>query len=533
MVSPVLFDTILDPSKELRELFVDQDHNGFGAIVERHFKQILLPHEAFYQIPPLNISRPPTVHRQRSIVRFVAMVQDTSREGEVYMGVLDDKSCGGWGLYEEMARSQSQDEEQSAVDYSRLQERDSVWAVTVPGQSIWSRDAVSGPDFPPPTVPTKYTCPKPLKNPGGDIGAFGVSLKIYHDQGNLKPGEVKTFVGILDEEPSFDDMEEESQPIPTLHVLFTVDALDTDPYNFSSLRDTLFEANIRANLLQWIADEALGGDTEAATWVLLTALTKVQSRTPPILPLSVTIGSFSDSLDGASNIPTLVHVLRQLIPTVSPLQLTLDTLNGKPFMPTSVDEDVQAGILQHPAGTMFIVSESGIKEGKVTEAGMKNLAALQSVISTQTLSYVFPYSSFSFPVDFSFLSLTKGRKSAFLTTDVVVPLKGAKSGDELARELYKGEDEVHLPPKATLEKFRSYISSCRTTTVMLDDDVGKFIEDEFVRTRQDNSDAVSSDDLVRRMSIAKLLSASMMQPKLTKETWKLAVTMDEKAKSGR
>lgn len=53
MVSPVLFDTILDPSKELRELFVDQDHNGFGAIVERHFKQILLPHEAFYQVPGL------------------------------------------------------------------------------------------------------------------------------------------------------------------------------------------------------------------------------------------------------------------------------------------------------------------------------------------------------------------------------------------------------------------------------------------------------------------------------------------------
>ncbi len=50
MVSTVLFDTILNPSNELKKLFVNQDQTGFGAVVERHFKQLLSPHEAFFQV---------------------------------------------------------------------------------------------------------------------------------------------------------------------------------------------------------------------------------------------------------------------------------------------------------------------------------------------------------------------------------------------------------------------------------------------------------------------------------------------------
>lgn len=45
--------------------------------------------------------------------------------------------------------------------------------------------------------------------------------------------------------------------------------------------------------------------------------------------------------------------------------------------------------------------------------GIMNLKALQDVMSTQSLPYVFPFSQFSFPTDLGFVVLAEGRKSAF------------------------------------------------------------------------------------------------------------------------
>lgn len=58
-----------------------------------------------------------------------------------------------------------------------------------------------------------------------------------------------------------------------------------------------------------------------------------------------------------------------VLPGVVTVPLTLDSLNGKLFVPTSLKEDLHAGILQHPDGTFMIATESGMTEGKVTEKG--------------------------------------------------------------------------------------------------------------------------------------------------------------------
>jgi len=65
-------------------------------------------------------------------------------------------------------------------------------------------------------MPTTYSCPKQYKNPSADPCSFGLSLKVrdalvlfvhsyptqFYDYGgdSPKPGDVKVFVGILDEE---------------------------------------------------------------------------------------------------------------------------------------------------------------------------------------------------------------------------------------------------------------------------------------------------------------------------------------------
>lgn len=46
-----------------------------------------------------------------------------------------------------------------------------------------------------------------------------------------------------------------------------------------------------------------------------------------------------------------------------------------------------------------------------------NIKAIQDVITSQSLTYVFPFSSFSFPTDLGIVILAEGRKSAFFQVE--------------------------------------------------------------------------------------------------------------------
>lgn len=101
--------------------------------------------------------------------------------------------------------------------------------------------------------------------------------------------------------------------------------------------------------------------------------------------------------------------------------------------------------------------------------GLKNVQALQTAISAQTLHYEFPFSSYTFPVDLQFLVLTSRKKQGMVETEVCIPLR--PGGD--AQELYKGKGEVQFPSPAKIQAFRRYLHKARTIRVKLDDSVGK------------------------------------------------------------
>jgi hypothetical protein len=59
--------------------------------------------------------------------------------------------------------------------------------------------------------------------------------------------------------------------VPTLHVLFVRECrLDI----FEAPKDPIRQ-QVHEELLEWIATEALGGDRDAAEWVLLTCVARV------------------------------------------------------------------------------------------------------------------------------------------------------------------------------------------------------------------------------------------------------------------
>lgn len=112
-----------------------------------------------------------------------------------------------------------------------------------------------------------------------------------------------------------------------------------------------------------------------------------QSRTPSLLPLSLTIARFpspppttpsnssssspSSSLSSSTEpVPALSSLLELLVPLTRTLPLSLDTLNREAFSPESKEEDLHAGVLQLPQKTVLLVTETGISSGEIDERGL-------------------------------------------------------------------------------------------------------------------------------------------------------------------
>ncbi|KAJ3562296.1 hypothetical protein NP233_g9665 [Leucocoprinus birnbaumii] len=310
------------------------------------------------------------------------------------------------------------------------------------------------------------------------------------------------------------DQSEEPEEAPTLHVLYTRETPATIvPRSFPAplAPDA---RTVRDGLITWIADEALGGDRDAAEWVLLSIISKTQSRTPPIYPPSLTLSSFPSPSSPSSTTPTLHHILALLLPLFATLPLTLDTLNTTSFYPSDKNQssDLHSGWLQ----------------------GVENLRVVQGVMNDQTLGYVFPFSRFSFPTDVSFVVVTEGRKSAFFGTTVNVPLTKTNA------DLYKPLDQIKVPSEETLNQWRSLVGGSKIGQVTINDETAEYIQDDFVKERRDtattNSDekkesAITSDDLIHRMMTARLLALSYHEKFVTKQIWEETKALEARRKA--
>lgn len=65
------------------------------------------------------------------------MVQDTSSSPEIYLARQSNGQFGGWGI--------ADSNDASDVNYSDLRECTVVWAVSVPGESLWCAQETTNP----------------------------------------------------------------------------------------------------------------------------------------------------------------------------------------------------------------------------------------------------------------------------------------------------------------------------------------------------------------------------------------------------
>lgn len=303
--------------------------------------------------------------------------------------------------------------------------------------------------------------------------------------------------------------------------LHTIFAEKLPPTLINYTFPAVVHASNRAELIAWIACEALDGDHDAAEWVLLACIARVQSRRPPLFPPSLTLSRFPKA---QSNAPiALTHVLRALLPLFVNVTLSLSLINRHPFTPQSREDRLHSGLLQLPARTTVLLSDMEMAEGTIEETGVRSLQALRQTMTSQTLDYLFPFAApYQFPTDLSFIILTEGNASPFAETQLNLPVQCTSS-----HNVYRYSEEICLPPADRLMAFRQHIGAAMVGDVKVTDELSEYIQSDFVRERQLVS-TTKADDLMAWMTVARLLALSHQKTVLSKEIWEEAKDLDKR-----
>ncbi|GAA6026949.1 hypothetical protein JCM8097_005989 [Rhodosporidiobolus ruineniae] len=516
-----------DPQALIRRLHAEQPASldGFEERVQSTFSGLFEDAGAREQLPALTaLSTASALPPPGSLVRFRAMVQDTGLGSELYRAVGDKEG----ELYMYGAEMDAATAETQADDYSKLRERQVFYVVSVPGETSWvkksldktsvqdlqasvDRLSLAGSSSSRSGLANKYPLPQEPH--------FGIVAKLYGDAAEkLKIADECDFIGVVGEtamSTAFDELTDSSSsatPVPALHVILA------RPASKPAHADVGDKTVLREELVGYLAD-GLGGDKEAAEWVLLALVARIHTRHAT----GMALGSLALNLAlPASFTSSLSSLLPTLVPSFAKLDLSITSLNDKQtrLAPRSRDESLESGKLQLPSGTAVLVDLTQIGEGKLEDTGVRNLRHLATTVAQQKLAYEFPYSSFELETDLNFILLSEGR--AIVPAECVVYVK--------PQENYTPRSE--RPTEEKLDQFRSMIAGAKHSAFSIPPEMSEIIQADYVERRQasQGGEGMSQDDLLFRMTASRLMALSRGDDKLSEEAWMATAELDERRK---
>lgn len=342
---------------------------------------------------------------------------------------------------------------------------------------------------------------------------------------------------ILDPTESMETAEEQrvhSPPaslVPRLHMLYARPLPHNNPLlpsatledNSVFLSSTLSEmASVRAELLTYLTHVLLG-DALAAEYLILHLISNVYARRD-VLPL----GKFAMNLSGcpaaALYTQRFYQIIQQLVPSSFYLGMSLQNMNQMRLVPKKdyVANRLVSGALQLARNTFLFLDETHLEQGQLDTTGVRNVTALGNLISWQKVDYDFNYHQMEFPCNINVLIASEGR--SLLPSDCQIHLQSQVSPPNM--EEYLSNIQLHPQTSSQLNKFRIYLSVARQLDYSISDEMTKSVEDDFVDMRKDDPQSVSAEDLHRMLVVARLLSLSLGQTSLTRDSWLRAKHID-------
>ncbi|XP_023281706.1 mini-chromosome maintenance complex-binding protein [Seriola lalandi dorsalis] len=387
-------------------------------------------------------------------------------------------------------------------------------------------------------------------------------VKVYKDWDNFKLNDTLEVFGILSVSPALSALADEkdassslldptecmetaaeqrvhSPPaslVPRLHMLYAKPLPHNNPLlpsitledNSAFLSSTLSEmASVRAELLTYFTHVLLG-DALAAEYLILHLISNVYSRRD-VLPL----GKFTLNLSGcptvASYTERLYQILQQLVPSSFYLGMSLQNMNQMRLVPKKdyVANRLVSGALQLARNTSLFLDETKLEQGQLDTTGVRNVTALGNVISWQKVDYDFNYHQMEFPCNINVLIASEGR--SLLPSDCQIHLQSQVAVPQM--EEYMSSIHMHPQASSQLNKLRIYLSVARLLDYSISDELTKSVEDDFVDMRKDDPQSISAEDLHRMLVVARLLSLSLGQTSLSRDSWLRAKHIEELRRS--
>jgi hypothetical protein len=166
----------------------------------------------------------------------------------------------------------------------------------------------------------------------------------------------------------------------------------------------------------------LGGDLVAAEFLLLQMVSRSFNRLG-----DKALGSWSLNLVGwpeGAGVGNLADACRGLVPRCAHLEMTAANLNEKRWHPRK-DFDANrlvAGQLQLAPGTLVLLDETKMGEGQLSAEGVRNLAALNTLVTEQSLACDFQSYNVKLPLELHCVAVSKHR-SLIKDMDIVLPVQ--------------------------------------------------------------------------------------------------------------
>ncbi|KAI9204080.1 putative alanine racemase-domain-containing protein [Polychytrium aggregatum] len=514
-----------------------QDANGSLAEFKQIIDRRLESPDVLSQIAVLSsasVSELPSY----SFVRFRAMIQDNGLSPQMFLKSVRLQSTNDGServvpnyFIDDVQVPEGFTVVQPSFSHSELDTKQCYFCVNVPAESSWL--APPGTTTPPPAASASE------RMPISDSHSIAVVVKVPGEDPQFKLNETVDFYGILEHpatacsdsdnccEDDFDDFDYQGKLLKQ-HPCLTVVTYKRNISVLDSIREQAEDVDAEATCsrIRAYLTDVLQGDELAADYLLLHTLSKIRNRSQDNLgyfPINLT--NVSPSSLGEEFASTLTAALGALLPKHHYLPLTLDKLEKGRVVPRlENDRGLLSGELQLTDGTLLIVDETRMNEGTLKERGLLNLKAIHGLIHNAALFYESEYTELEQHADLGIVVLSQG-KSLF-PIDCVIPVNPSGIAPDARTQL--SEEEL-AQARATLLKLRE--SEYSVPEDMLSH-VQSSIAEFRKLDRESGRGAKTSQDFLRMLEIARLLSKVSGEVVLTPQTWERAVEM-EKQRLGR
>ncbi|PVU94216.1 hypothetical protein BB559_003056 [Furculomyces boomerangus] len=475
------------------------------------------------------------------LVRFECMIQDPNlaKEMQMYAIELRNKTSREQKLDFVLYSDQTQKVPDNWVvendhNFSHVVDTEVMYAISIPGRTSWLKTSNSRvtDDTETSKMSEEFKTQKKTRYPLPSADHSSAVLKFYGNFPSFKANETIEVYGIFDW--MYCCTEGMDNVLwPTIQVLYSkpLPAL----YKPNPVMDKDSLVRTRTKCLQYIS-ESIGKDELVATYLLLLLISRSSSTNEKAGKLSVgitgvpqlspsgldqivkaplpTFGICSSSYHHLS-VNNLLLKLEKLVPAMVSVPLSIPLLNQYPFQPNAESEyGLRSGLLQMAPHTLLVVDESSLNEGTLLEQGVRNISAIQKLCSDQKLGFIYPYQQIE--VDLDVKSLVLSFKRPILKTDILVGLS------ESAVEVMESMHFENFGEKDVCE-MREYLREACFTNFSIPESLSTIISEEYAESRKkahENKEKLpTQSDLFLKLTIARLLSLSKLEPILSKETW--------------